>query len=81
MEEIHRLIRGGYELGALSSSEDGMHLYPVLGWERWRGPLRALTPDGTVEAADDEAVFVLPAGAPLDLDAELLCDPRDGEWW
>jgi aminoglycoside 2'-N-acetyltransferase I len=80
MEEIHRLIRGGYELGGLAASEDGMHLYPGLGWDRWRGPLRQLGEDGLQDSADN-AVFVLQGATPVDLDGELVCDPRDGSVW
>jgi aminoglycoside 2'-N-acetyltransferase I len=80
MGEIARLVRGGYELGGLGSSEDGLHLYPGLGWERWRGPLRELRADGMHDSGD-EAIFVLPVSATVDLDGELVCDPRDGEIW
>jgi len=79
METAARIVRGGYDIGALSSTEQAMPLYERMGWQRWRGPLSALTPRG-VEPAPDE-VFVLPVHGELDLDGELTCDWRDGDVW
>ena len=83
MAEAERLVAGGFELGALSPSEDGARLYLRRGWVPWRGPLAALTPGGTVPTPDEQ-VFVLttpssPAG--LDLDCPLWCDWRRGDLW
>ena len=83
MAEVERLVTGGYELGALSASEDGRGLYAARGWVPWTGPLAALTLDGVVPTPD-EAVFVLPTpGTPAGLDttARLVCDRRRGEPW
>jgi aminoglycoside 2'-N-acetyltransferase I len=83
MAEVERLVGGGYELGALSASEDGAALYAARGWVRWAGPLAALTPDGVVPTPD-EAVFVLPTPATpaaLDTGARLVCDWRRGDLW
>jgi aminoglycoside 2'-N-acetyltransferase I len=42
----------------------------------------ALTPSGRVRTGeDDDAVFVLLAGAQLDVTGELACDRRDGDLW
>ena len=82
MEALERVIRDGYELGALGASEDAVALYTGRGWERWRGPTSALTPDGTVRTAEEDgSIFVLPVVVPLDLSAELTCDWRDGDVW
>jgi aminoglycoside 2'-N-acetyltransferase I len=82
MEPLERLLRGAFDLGALGATDDGARLYQARGWQRWRGPLFALTPGGIVRtAADDGGVYVLPLGAPLDLDGELTCDWRDGDVW
>ena len=83
MAEVERLVTGGYELGALSASEDGAALYAARGWVPWTGPLAALTPDGVVPTPDEE-VSVLrtpwtPAG--LDTTARLVCDWRRGDLW
>ena len=83
MAEAERLVAGGFELGALAPSEDGARLYLRRGWVPWRGPLAALTPDGTVPTPDEQ-VFVLTTPdtpAPLDLDRPLTCDWRRGDLW
>lgn len=82
MEELERVIRGGFELGALSTTASGEKLYLARGWQRWRGPLSAMTPDGTVETPDESGgIFVFPTSARLDLDDALVCDYRDGDAW
>lgn len=82
MGEIDRLVRTGFELGALAT---GVHpFYEHLGWERWRGPTYAPGPDGPVRTAeDDDAVMVLRVGpsAGLDLTLPLRCDTRPGSAW
>ncbi|HLL68535.1 MAG TPA: GNAT family N-acetyltransferase [Geodermatophilus sp.] len=82
MSELEELVRGAYDLGALSASDDGAALYTARGWQRWRGPTSVLTPSGTVRTPEDDgAVFVLPASGTLDLDGSLTCDWRDGDAW
>lgn len=78
------IVRRGYQLGALSASDDGRPVYERCGWELWRGPLTALTPDGIEQLPDERgAVMVLEVdgGAQLDLDASLMADWRSGEIW
>jgi aminoglycoside 2'-N-acetyltransferase I len=44
--------------------------------------LSALTPTGIKRTAEEDGcVFVLPVTVPLELDAELTCDWRDGDVW
>lgn len=82
MAELERVIAAAYELGALSASAAGARLYESRGWQRWRGATSALTPTGIVATPEEDgSVFVLPVTAPLDLDAELTCDWRDGDVW
>ena len=82
MSVLERVVRSGYQLGALGASEDGARLYSARGWQAWRGPISALTPDGIRRTPDvDGIIYVLPAGLPLDLDAELTCDWRPGALW
>jgi aminoglycoside 2'-N-acetyltransferase I len=82
MAELERVVRGGYELGALSTTEDAAGFYAAGGWQVWRGPTSALTPGGVVRTPhDDGGVFVLPVAVALDLDGELTCDWRDGDLW
>ncbi|MGA8210883.1 MAG: GNAT family N-acetyltransferase [Nocardioidaceae bacterium] len=82
MAALEGVVRRAYDLGALGSTDEAMDFYAARGWVRWRGPSSALTPTGvrrTVE--EDGGIFVLPAGTPLDPDAELTCDWRDGDVW
>ena len=80
MAELERLIRGGYDLGALGSSEDGVPFYLGRGWRPWQGPLWALTPHGVVRTSEEDGwIYVL--GEELDLTRSLTCDWRDGDVW
>jgi aminoglycoside 2'-N-acetyltransferase I len=82
MEALERVVRGAYELGALSAADEAAAFYTSLGWKRWEGPTSALTPTGTRRTEqDDGGVYVLPVTARLDLSGGLTCDWRDGEVW
>jgi aminoglycoside 2'-N-acetyltransferase I len=82
MDAIERVVRGAYELGALSATEEAVDFYTARGWKRWRGRTSALTPAGIARTGDDDgSVHVLPLTAPLDLAGELTCDWRDGDVW
>ncbi|GII55788.1 aminoglycoside 2'-N-acetyltransferase [Planotetraspora thailandica] len=82
MAEMERLIRGGYDLGALSSSEEALTFYAARGWEPWRGPSWALTPGGVTRTEEeDDGIYVLPVTATLDPEGDLTCDWRDGDVW
>jgi aminoglycoside 2'-N-acetyltransferase I len=83
MAPLERAIRTAYEVGALGATDVAIPFYAGRGWQRWRGEARALTPAGVVRTPDDEgAVYVLAVdGTPLDLDAPLTCDWRDGDVW
>jgi aminoglycoside 2'-N-acetyltransferase I len=82
MNELERIIRAAYELGALGATDEALRFYGGRGWQRWRGPTSALTPGGVVRTEDDdEAVHVLPVTARIDLTGELTCDWREGNVW
>jgi aminoglycoside 2'-N-acetyltransferase I len=82
MAALERVLRGAYELGALSATDEAVAFYAARGWQRWLGPTAALTPAGVVRTEDDDGgVFVLPLSVPLDLEGELMCDWRDGDVW
>jgi len=82
MDALERVIRGAYDLGALGATDDGAALYTRRGWQRWKGPTSALTPDGVRPTPDEDGyIYVLPGDAPLDLAGELTCDWRDGDVW
>jgi aminoglycoside 2'-N-acetyltransferase I len=82
MAALEAVVRDAYDIGALSATDDGALLYRARGWQPWRGTTWALTPSGRMRTPeDDDAVFVLPAGAAPDLLGELTCDWRDGDLW
>ncbi|MEU4518269.1 GNAT family N-acetyltransferase [Amycolatopsis sp. NPDC024027] len=81
MAALERLLPG-YDLGALSASVEAVALYAGRGWQRWRGPTFALTPDGVRRTEEDDGgVYVLPGAALLDLDGGLTADWRAGDLW
>jgi aminoglycoside 2'-N-acetyltransferase I len=82
MDAAEQVIRGGYQLGALSARGEAHTFYTARGWQQWRGRTFVLAPTGlTRTAADDGNVLVLPVGAGLELSADLVCDWRDGDVW
>ncbi len=82
MTSLERVIRAAYQLGALGASAEGSRLYTARGWQLWRGPSSALTPDGIRRTADkDGVIYVLPVSVPVDVSGELVCDWRPGALW
>jgi aminoglycoside 2'-N-acetyltransferase I len=82
MAALERVILSAYQLGALGASTEGGLLYSARGWQLWRGPSSALTPDGIRRTADkDGIIYVLPVSVPLDVSAGLICDWRPGSPW
>jgi aminoglycoside 2'-N-acetyltransferase I len=82
MRACNQIVSGGYHLGALGATDEGARLYAANGWVRWEGRLSALTPDGIVHTPEEEGfVYVLEVDRPLDLQAELTCDWREGDVW
>ncbi|WFB06998.1 GNAT family N-acetyltransferase [Streptomyces sp. LX-29] len=82
MRALEPVLRGAYEVAALSAADDAAAFYEALGWVRWQGPTSALTPKGVERTEeDDDSTYVLPLSAPLALDGELICDWRDGDVW
>ena len=82
MGAVERIVRGAYELGALSSSEEARGLYRARGWTLWQGPSFRLTPTGIERSAEEDGgLYVLPVTATLDVRGEITCDWRDGETW
>ncbi len=82
LDACEQVIRGGYQLGALSSSDRGRPLYTLRGWLPWRGPTSVLAPTGPANTPDDDgSVFVLPLLTDVDPTAALTCDWRDGDVW
>ena len=82
MEQVERVVRGAYDLGALGTTELARGFYAARGWQLWQGPSSALTPRGIERTpGDDGGIYVLPVSVELDLAAEIVCDWRDGDVW
>ena len=82
MDAVEQVVRGAYELGALSASESGRHMYTGRGWLPWRGPTSVLTPSGIRPTPDDDnSIFVLPVSVELDTTEAITCDWRHGDVW
>lgn len=82
LNAAEQVVRGAYQLGALSASDAGRHIYPPRGWLAWQGPTSVLAPTGLKRTPDDDGcLFVLPVTTELDLTAEITCDWRDGDVW
>jgi aminoglycoside 2'-N-acetyltransferase I len=79
---VEQVIRGAYQVGAVSSSALARRVYTARGWLPWRGPTSVLAPTGPTRTPDDDgSVFVLPVGIDLDTSAGLMCDWRAGDVW
>ncbi|MCV7102105.1 GNAT family N-acetyltransferase [Mycobacterium palustre] len=82
LDGCEQVIRGAYQIGAVSSSAQARRVWSARGWLPWRGPTSVLAPTGpTRTPEDDDAVFVLPVGITLDTSAGLMCDWRGGNVW
>jgi aminoglycoside 2'-N-acetyltransferase I len=86
MDAVEQVIRGAYQIGALSSSDEGRHLYESRGWLPWRGTTSVLAPTGlTPTPGEEETLFLLPVDLPvgteLDFSSDITCDWRAGDVW
>ena len=73
------LVRN-FELAALCPATET--LYSRLGWRFWQGPLAARKAGKIVETPDERVmILLLPKTPPLDLNARLSVEWRDGEVW
>jgi len=69
-----------YDLGALSPAAE--EFYERLGWEHWRGPTAIRTDAGLLPTPDEEIMILrLLQTPPLDLDAPISAEWREGEVW
>jgi aminoglycoside 2'-N-acetyltransferase I len=82
MDGVEQVIRGAYQLGALSPSEMAREMCLARGWTQWKGPTSVLAPGGLNRTPEDDgAVFVLPVDVKVDPTADLVCDWRSGDVW
>jgi aminoglycoside 2'-N-acetyltransferase I len=82
MREVNEHISRSCELGALGTGSQGF--YERLGWRIWRGPTYVRAPGGDQRTADEDGyilVLATPTTPPLDLDAPISCDWREGDVW
>jgi aminoglycoside 2'-N-acetyltransferase I len=69
-----------FDLGALCPAIPMM--YARLGWEFWRGPLFIRRADRLIPTPDEDVMILrLPRTPPLDLEAPLSVEWREGEVW
>ncbi|MGI5242530.1 GNAT family N-acetyltransferase [Dactylosporangium sp. CA-139066] len=81
MDEVERIIRAAYDIGALSAAAAAAGLYARRGWVRWPGTTAVLTPKGARPTPrDDGSTYVLPVAA-VPLEGVLTCDFRSGDVW
>lgn len=82
LDAVEQVIRGAYEIGALSSSDTARPIYTARGWLPWRGTTSVLAPAGVNRTPeDDRSLFVLPVTVEVDTTADITCDWRDGDVW
>lgn len=82
LDACEQVVRGAYQLGALSAAGPSARLYTTRAWLPWRGPTSVLSPSGPARTPGrDGTVFVLPVDIEIDTAAELTCDWRGGEVW
>jgi aminoglycoside 2'-N-acetyltransferase I len=82
MDELERVVRRAYDVGALAATDEAARFYAARGWMLWQGPSSALTPAGIRRTEEDDGgIYVLPVTASLDTTGELICDWRDGDVW
>jgi aminoglycoside 2'-N-acetyltransferase I len=82
LDAVEQVMRGAYQVGALSSSVRARSLYASRGWLHWRGSTSVLAPGGpTRTPEDDGTVFVFPLEVSMDTTADLMCDWRAGDVW
>ena len=82
MREVNGYIGGSFELGALGTGSQ--RFYERLGWQIWRGPTLVRAPGGDKRTPEEDGyilVITTPATPPLDLNAPISCDWREGDVW
>lgn len=82
MTQVTKLVRSGFELGALSTGRQDF--YRGFGWESWRGPSYVQEESQLIRTLDeDDGLMVLRCGpsAAVDLGAPITCRSRRGDDW
>ena len=64
MDALEQVLRGAYQLGALSASDAGRPMYTSRGWLPWLGPTRCWLRPADPHPRRRRRLFVLPVGLP-----------------
>ncbi len=78
---LERVIRGAYEIGALSASGEAADFYAARGWLLWTGTASVIAPGGIERTEEEVGIYVLPVSTELTPDGDLACDWRGGDVW
>ncbi len=82
MAALEGVIRGAYEIGALSASARARDFYAARGWQLWSGTVSVIAPTGIERIEEEEgSIYLLPVSARLAPDRDLACDWREGDVW
>lgn len=82
MSALEAIIDGGYELGALGSSDMAVNFYRARGWQLWTGTASVIAPSGLQRTPEDEGAIYLRLGrTELRRNGDLACDWRPGDVW
>lgn len=82
MRPLEDVIRGAYELGALSASDGAVAFYAARGWQPWSGTASVLAPSGTMPTpGEEDSIFLLPVTVEPAAGGDLACDWRNGDVW
>lgn len=82
MRALEQVVHGGYELGALASTDEAFPFYAGRGWQPWTGTASVLAPGGSARTpGEEDGLLVLPVSVELDPAGDLACDWREGDVW
>jgi aminoglycoside 2'-N-acetyltransferase I len=80
MRVVERMVRGAYDLGALSASADGMAFYATRGWTLWTGAPFVRAPTG-VQRTTEHGSRSSYRGRSLSTPPACSCDWRGVDVW
>ncbi|HGV3503387.1 TPA: GNAT family N-acetyltransferase [Providencia stuartii] len=82
MSMTNTIIGNCYQLGLLSASDEGFHLYQSLGWKVWKGSLFELRQGAYVRSEGEEGgVMGWSRDNSIEFTESLYCDFRGGDQW
>ena len=82
MAALEPVIRGAYEVGALSATDEAAGFYAARGWQLWTGTASVIAPGGIERTEEEEGcIHVLPVSVELTRDGDLACEWRGGDVW